>query len=180
MPWALELMRSSPIVAAQDTPSASTRNSPWRVRRSIEVIGLPRPLPSAKKTAPCALGDGDGCWMLEPPFDGDGVKSLPRITHLPDDPHAVLAANARFYDRRGSEDPAPSLAKDFDQRAVVKLPHDARSNPVLLQPLLHRAPQRAALTREQERSAVKSARETSAVLGSELGRRKQGHSAVAE
>src|SRR5436309_9426255 len=156
MPWALELMRDSPLVAAQDTirlhpqlervqvqgveKRSARRHSPWRVRRSIEVIGLPRPLPSAKKTAPCALGDGDGCWMLEPPFDGDGVKSLPRITHLPDDPHAVLAANSRFYDRRGSEDPAPSLAKDFDQRAVVKLPHDARSNPVLLQPLLHRAP----------------------------------------
>ena len=129
---------------------------------------------------PCALGDGNDRRMFESALDGDGIEPLAHLFQTADDRYAILAAHAGLYGGRGREDAAPLLAKDFDQRAVVELRHDARVNTLLVKPLLERATEGAGLARKQERSTVKGARESPAVFRGQLGGRKQRHPALAE
>ena len=135
---------------------------------------------SAEKILSSGFADGYHRGMLEPSFDGNGVKAFSDGADPPHDFDVVLATDFFFDNRRRRKEPHAVLAENFHQRRIFELAQDARPEFMLVEPLVKFAADRRAFCRDEKRSLIEGGRELGPVRCGQFRSRKEREIAFAQ
>ena len=135
---------------------------------------------SAEKILSSGFADGYHRGMLEPSFDGNGVKAFSDGADPPHDFDVVLATDFFFDNRRRRKEPHAVLAENFHQRRIFEFAQDARPQFMLVKPLVKFAADRRAFCRDEKRSLIERSRELGPVRCGQFRSRKEREIAFAQ
>lgn len=125
-------------------------------------------------------GDRDDGGMLQPSLDRDRVEALADVGQAAGDDDAVVTPKILLEDRRRRKEAEPRLPEDAQERAVLDLGDDVRTDVVGGQPLIERTAERRSRRRQEERRARERARKAAPDRADVRRRPEDRHSRFAE
>src|SRR5687768_7274234 len=119
------------------------------------------------------LADRDDRRVLQLALDGDRVEALPHLVGAPDHFHAVLPSDLSLDHGRRREDARARRSHLLQQRGVLDLGDDLRTDVLCRHPLVERPAETRVVGRQEERRSVERLREAAAAWSRELRGREE-------